>query len=224
MAVDSSPATFNFGDQSMRLCSYIVKYDKGFAPNPFHGLCTLAACTPNHQGLRLENGDWILGNSTIEYGHRLIYAMRISEVLNFDDYYRNKLFAKKKASNDSWQDRCGDNIYYCNKAGEWQQGATFHHQSAESIEQDTRHPHVFISDHFYYFGVAAPHFPAEYKLLARKSQGCKCSHDQKLVEAFIAWLEKKYDPGKHGDPRHRDKDSEPQSELVQLTIEPRRAK
>ena len=34
---------------SVRLCSYVVKYDTGFAPNPFWGFCTLAACTPNHQ-------------------------------------------------------------------------------------------------------------------------------------------------------------------------------
>ena len=26
--------------------SYVVRYDTGFAPNPFHGLLTLACCKP----------------------------------------------------------------------------------------------------------------------------------------------------------------------------------
>jgi hypothetical protein len=25
---------------------YVVKHDGGFAPNPFHGFCTLACCKP----------------------------------------------------------------------------------------------------------------------------------------------------------------------------------
>jgi hypothetical protein len=28
----------------MTLFSYVVRWDHGFAPNPFHGACTLATC------------------------------------------------------------------------------------------------------------------------------------------------------------------------------------
>lgn len=28
------------------LFSYIVRWDHGFAPNPFHGICSLATCKP----------------------------------------------------------------------------------------------------------------------------------------------------------------------------------
>lgn len=80
----------------MRLCSYVVVCDTGFAPNPFWGLCTLAACTPNHQSLQLKRGDWLLGNSSAKEGHQLIYAMRVSEVLDFDQYYRDPRFEQKK--------------------------------------------------------------------------------------------------------------------------------
>ena len=31
---------------TMTVYSYIVAYDSGFAPNPFHGTCTLACCKP----------------------------------------------------------------------------------------------------------------------------------------------------------------------------------
>ena len=28
----------------MRIYAYVVTHDNGFAPNPFHGFCTLATC------------------------------------------------------------------------------------------------------------------------------------------------------------------------------------
>src|SRR5437868_6312610 len=99
----------------MRLCSYVVQQDTGFVPNPFWGFCTCAACTPNHLNRRLEPGDWLIGNSSADAGpeRRLIYAMRISEPpMTFDDYYRDPRFAKKKARAGSWQEKCGDNIYF----------------------------------------------------------------------------------------------------------------
>lgn len=45
----------------MKLYSYIVKTDKGLAPNPFWGWCTLALCTPNHMGIKANQSDWIVG-------------------------------------------------------------------------------------------------------------------------------------------------------------------
>ena len=45
----------------MKLYSYVMIYDTGFAPNPFWGYCTLATCKP---GIRrpAEQGDWIIGS------------------------------------------------------------------------------------------------------------------------------------------------------------------
>ena len=44
----------------MRLYVYVVTHDNGFAPNPFHGFCTLATCkAPVRE--RAEIGDWVLG-------------------------------------------------------------------------------------------------------------------------------------------------------------------
>lgn len=39
---------------------YVVDRDFGFAPNPFHGYCTLATCKP---GIRKSAamGDWVVG-------------------------------------------------------------------------------------------------------------------------------------------------------------------
>ena len=82
----------------MKLCSYVVMIDSGFAPNPFWRYCTLAACTPNHMRLGLEPGDWILGNRS-DHEHRLIYAMQVDERLCLDCYYQNPRFVRKRPSN-----------------------------------------------------------------------------------------------------------------------------
>ncbi len=76
----------------MKLYSYIVVHDTGFAPNPFWGYCTLAACTPNHAGIRAKEDDWIIGTETKKKGNKLIFAMKISEILPFDQYYNDPRF------------------------------------------------------------------------------------------------------------------------------------
>ena len=45
---------------------YIAVLDTGLAPNPFWGYCTLAVCTPNHMGIRLDQ----LGHAKIEMTRR----------------------------------------------------------------------------------------------------------------------------------------------------------
>jgi hypothetical protein len=155
----------------MRLCSYVVVHDYGFAPNPFHGYCTLAACTPNHQGLRITAGDWLLGNSTAATGNHLIYAMRVTEAMDFDDYFREPRFTAKKARREGWQNQCGDNIYYRDGIGRWRQALAFYHTEAGRLEKDTVHPRVFISDFFFYFGGQAAAVPAEFGSLLRTRQG-----------------------------------------------------
>jgi hypothetical protein len=188
-----------------KLYSYVVKVDKGFAPNPFGGHCTLAACTPNHQGVRAEPGDWIMGNSDKSTGQRLIYAMRISEVMEFDDYFRDPRFAAKKPRPDgSWRNRCGDNIYFIGESGRYEQAFTYSHTEPHYLEKDTRRPRVFISDHFCYFGENAPDIPADFEGLIRDSQGCKKNHPPEMVAMFISWLEHSHKPGILGLPRDRE--------------------
>ena len=205
----------------MRLCSYVVVHDFGFSPNPFGGYCTLAACTPNHQGIRLAPGDWLLGNSTAATGNLLVYAMRVSEVLDFDDYYQDPRFQTKKPRGATWEDRCGDNIYYRDDEGEWRQGKAFYHTEPERVGKDTKHPRVFISDHFYYFGENAPPLPAEFGSLIRRSQGCACTGSKETVLGFVAWLGSTHEPGIRGLPRDNPERGTRTTKLVQLGSERR---
>ena len=190
----------------MQLYSYVVKNDSGFAPNPFGTWCTLAACTPNHQGARLKPGDWLMGNSDKAHGQQLVYAMRVSEVKDFDEYFNDPRFAyKKPRPRGDWKNRRGDNIYFIGASGGYEQAFTFAHKEAHRLEQDTRHPRVFISDHFFYFGENAPDIPAEFGGLIRDRQGCRKNFPPDLVQAFVAWLERSFTPGMHGLPRDRER-------------------
>lgn len=65
----------------MRVHSYVIDHDLGFAPNPFHRVCTLSACKPlirRHASL----GDYVAGTGSIPNGlkDRLVYWMRVDAV------------------------------------------------------------------------------------------------------------------------------------------------
>lgn len=185
----------------MKLYTYVVTHDTGFAPNPFWGYCTLAACTPNHVGICPCTGDWFIGTEPIGRGNKLVYAMEVCEVLPFDEYFKDPRFQKKKpVINGTWRQRCGDNIYFRDKTGTWQQYPSLYHRARRKIEQDLKHPRVFIAKHFYYFGDNAKPIPSRYDSMIRKRQGVKGNHDPDLVNDFLRWLQTTLGPGVHGEP------------------------
>ena len=189
----------------MRLCSYIVKYDLGVAPNPFGEYCTLAICTPNHMGVKLNKGDWIMGTETAARGNKLIYAMKVDEVLSFDRYYNDPRFEYKKPRKDgTWVEQSGDNMYFKDETGVWRQHPTIHHTSPEDMKKDLRYPKVFIAKWFYYFGKNAVPIPEAYQALIKKGKGCICDHkDMDIVDGFLNWLQQNFKPGRHGEPHDR---------------------
>jgi Nucleotide modification associated domain 2 len=76
------------------------------------GYCTLAVCTPNHQGIRLEQGDWIAGFLTKARSYRLVYAMQVDERVHLNDYFHSPRFKDEKPNlKGDWKQRCGDNFY-----------------------------------------------------------------------------------------------------------------
>lgn len=98
-----------------KIYSYVVRYDSGFAPNPFYGYCTLATCKPDIR-CSAAIDDWIVGSAsnepTIRRGGHLVYAMRVTETLTFDDYATDSRFAAKKPiRTGSRKQSCGDSIY-----------------------------------------------------------------------------------------------------------------
>ena len=144
----------------MRLFSYVVVRDYGFAPNPFGGFCTLATCKPLLRK-QAQCGDWVMGTGSVGAGlkGRLIYAMRVDEKLTFDEYWNEPRFSiKKPVFNGSLKHSFGDNIYHRDPAtGNWIQENSHHSLEGGGTNQvnlvrDTKWPYVLISHHHYYFG------------------------------------------------------------------------
>ncbi|MGH4329976.1 hypothetical protein ACRE82_08130 [Klebsiella pneumoniae] len=147
-------------EPNSHLYVYAITRDFGFAPNPFHGSCTLATCKP---GIRksAKVGDWILGvgGANLKSAKKkCILLMKVSEKISFNAYWEDTRFSiKKPARNGSHVQILGDNIYHQNEKNEWIQEDS-HHSNPDgsfnmtNLERDTSSNNVLISDHFYYFG------------------------------------------------------------------------
>ena len=186
-----------------RIHYYVVRYDSGFAPNPFYSYCTLATCKP---GIRRSAnvGDWVVGSGSkdrsVRRGGRLVYAMRITESMTFDEYSRDPRFESKKPyRNGSRKQSCGDNIYFRVAAGAaWQQRDSFHSRpdgslNPDHVARDTGVNRVLISNDFVYFGGEGPEFPDELhdhqgRSLCKTGIGLTTFQDAQLVANFVHWI------------------------------------
>jgi hypothetical protein len=183
----------------MRLFSYVIRFDTGFAPNPYGRYCTLATCKPQIRR-RACRGDWVIGvGSKNNVGNgKLVYAMKVKEALPIEQYAVHPSFQYKKPTpNGNAVQRCGDNIYYKDKTGQWWQRPSVH--GPEDLEHDLSGLHALVARHFFYFGENAVPIPAKYADLVCRGRGHRCNFPEELVEDFVAWLEK-CKPGQHGNP------------------------
>jgi hypothetical protein len=97
----------------VKLHSYVVARDYGFAPNPFFGVCTLATCKPEIRRVA-QIGDWVVGTGSKKRKRdkNIVYAMRVTEAMTFNQYWSDPRFqAKKPNLRGSKKQAFGDNIY-----------------------------------------------------------------------------------------------------------------
>ena len=185
-----------------RLYSYVVRYDSGFAPNPFYGYCSLATCKPDIRRTA-QVGDWVVGSGSndrqVKRGGHLVYAMRVTDILSFEEYNADQRFSRKKPyRNGSRKQSCGDNIYFRDDAtGQWLQRDSFHTTGAgdrhpRHVARDTGVNRVLISDHFVYYGGFGPLIPdglvdVDGRRLCKAGIGRNVFSDQALITEFEAW-------------------------------------
>jgi hypothetical protein len=160
----------------MRLCSHVITHDTGLAPNPFHGYCTSALCTPSHMKAQLKEGSWLMGNSEKGDGYRLVYAMRISKRISMYDYFHDDRFGHKKPKpGGTPEEQCGDNIYCTDLAGKWKRLPSRFHNKCSNFKQDTGNDPagrpVFVAEHFYYFGSRRVDIPDELEGIIKRGKG-----------------------------------------------------
>ncbi|MGH2383333.1 MAG: hypothetical protein ACRDG7_19230, partial [Candidatus Limnocylindria bacterium] len=195
----------------MRLYSYVVARDFGFAPNPFYGFCTLATCKPNIRQTA-QVGDWVIGTGSKSKGRdgHLVFAMRVTEALTFDEYWADPRFAPKRPSlHGSLKQAFGDNIYH-HGVGGWSQENSHHSMrdgtaNPVNVDHDTRTDRVLISDHFAYWGGAGPEIPADFRDwdgidLSLGRQGHRCNFPDELAAQVVSWLEQMGMNGYEGRP------------------------
>jgi hypothetical protein len=181
-----------------RLYTYIVKVDTGLAPNPFWGWCTLAVCTPNHQGSAVKSGDWIVGFSSKPTGYKFIYAMEVDERIHMNDYFNDARFQiKKPQMNGNWKQKCGDNIYSQKQDGRWIALPSLYHEGM--IEQDTRHPFVFVAKKYWYLGKSRVDVPSEFFPMIG-GRGVRINHPHGLPERFKLWVQSMFAEGLTAEP------------------------
>lgn len=177
---------------------YVVDRDFGFAPNPFHGICSLATCKPRIRQSAL-NGDWVfgLGGKKLKATGRCVFAMKVTEKITFNEYWESQFFRDKKpVRNGSKRMVVGDNIYYKNpETNIWSQAYSHHSHSDGSLneynrDRDTKSSNVLLSKHFYYFGSAAPLIPQDIltDLNYKNGVGHK-KYDLDATGGLIPWLE-----------------------------------
>lgn len=184
----------------MRLYSYVVARDYGFAPNPFGGVCTLATCKPDIRQ-RADVGDWVAGLTSAADRATLgfVYIMKVDEVLTYDAYWNDARFQLKKPSRSgSVKQLFGDNIYHQSPTGVWHQ-ADSHHSldgggaNPRNIANDTRSHGVLVGRRFAYWGSAAIDVPQEFLNFnghsIRLNRGYRSKFPDEFIRAFVSWFE-----------------------------------
>jgi len=150
-------------DEDSFLYAYSITRDFGFAPNPFHGVCTLATCKPDIRSSATV-GDWVLGiggGNIRGASRKCILLMKVTKKISFQEYWSDLVYSiKKPLRNGSRVRMLGDNIYHREANGKWVQEDSHHSQPDGTINQvnlarDTKSDNVLISDFFLYFGKEA---------------------------------------------------------------------
>ncbi len=147
----------------MRLFSYVVARDYGFAPNPFFGICTLATCKPRIRKTA-RCGDLIIGTGSKARGRQghLVFAMRVSETLTFNEYWFDERFLRKRPNlQGSLKQAFGDNIYFQDGNGQWHQQDSHHSYANGSpnmhnVRNDTQTDQVLLGVDYAYWGGHGP--------------------------------------------------------------------
>ena len=137
-----------------------------------------------------------MGGARLKATGRCIYAMRVTETMNFNHYWTDVRFLDKRpVRNGSSAMMVGDNIYHRDGADTpWQQ-LDSHHSNPNgtvnplNVDKDTSADKVLISRDFYYFGKAAPSVPETilHELGYKNGIGHR-KFDAGQSETFLSWL------------------------------------
>jgi len=194
----------------IKLYSYIIPFDSGFAPNPFGKFMTLACCKPVIRrvvGRDFDKKDniWIVGLSPKSDGNKIVFAMRVTEVVTFEQYYKQKRFEYKKPKFKSKRlsDIAGDNIYEKMRDGGYKQHRSMHsdnwkYDNWSESKYDKCHDlsgeYVLLSEDFYYLGKKNKKHLEEYLADLKVQRFHKCNFTEKTKKNFENYIRNQNKP------------------------------
>lgn len=159
------------------LYCYKMTWDTEFAPNPHHGVLTLANCKPRIRRYA-KVGDWISG-WTSTYMHdknnkvrrfvngeeKMLYIARVTKKITYDEYWRDYEEKRPHVIDENAKRTSkyglylkydsGDNIYEPIGNGEYVQHENSSH-TQDDMKHDLKGEHVLVCEEFYYFGIDHP--------------------------------------------------------------------
>lgn len=160
----------------MKLYSYVMTVDDGFAPNPTNRICTLAYCMVTMRKT-VRAGNYVIGLAGNKYRKRrrvewpaypVIYAMRVTGVVGFEEFRRRY---------------------------------PEHFNPHPDTRRQVTTNRVLVSDDFIYWGGDGPLLPGEFSvLIKRKGPGHLCNFPPDVVQAFVGWFEGQSVRGLQGTP------------------------
>lgn len=177
----------------MALFSYRVRFDRGSAPNPFWGVCTLVICKPRIRQ-RARVGDWVVGtgSSNTPVGNlsdSVVYAMQITRTLSMKDYDAWSARHPRKRPDPTHPDprrRFGDSIYdFASDPPSVRPGV----HTVAHRDHDLSGLRALLSRRFVYFGRAAEPLPPHLLALVKDGPGHKSESIAHLEQPFVTWLE-----------------------------------
>jgi hypothetical protein len=173
-----------------RVFSYVVVHDTGFAPNPFHGLLTLACCKPLIRR-NASVGDIIVGLSS--RSERVVYAVQVADIVEFEEYWADPRYLARRPKMDSARivDRTGDNIYEP-LSDSYRQLHSFHSNGdgSENLglkRTDLGGNHVLVGERFAYWGGTGPSLPEGLAFLA-VGRGHRSRFTDEQVDTVARWF------------------------------------
>lgn len=194
--------------------AYRVDHDRGLAPNPFFGICSLAVCKPKVRR-QAGIGDYVLGTSSYERrnmarsgvpGGRAVFIMRVTAITDFERYH-DDWPRKRPLMRGARIRRVGDAIYRRDpETSEWLQADSLHSRpggvlSPADLQTDTGWTDkVLLSDDFTYWGKDAPALPSDLLPFTRKDVREKYHYSEAEKAAFIAWARPRLGEGRVGEP------------------------
>lgn len=183
----------------MRLFSYVVRWDHGFAPNPFYGVCSVATCKPDIRKVACV-GDYVLGTGSArrKLAGTVTFIMQVDEIITFDQYWNDPRFIRRRpVMNGSLQQRFGDNIYH-QQNGKWIQADSRHswtgsQPNADNLKRDTgKTDRVLLGHNFIYWGGEGPKIPGHFENFVQHAPGHRAFFSEKDIHRFLKWI------GTHG--------------------------